>query len=157
VCATVRGGCDVAVSWRQSSRLTFSHARFAFSIAYSNIQVDNPVAVLDQDEAKKFLMGKAEDKYAFFMKATELERVDQTYASTLETVEELTFSNESQRKMLATQHEDMLKLKQKWEEHQELGKLELKLQRMNTEFGWALYNEMDGRYNEALEVSLLLP
>ena len=28
-----------------------------------NIQVENPVAVLDQEEAKKFLTGKAEDKY----------------------------------------------------------------------------------------------
>ena len=32
-----------------------------------NIQVENPVAVLDQEEAKKFLMGKAEDKYNFFI------------------------------------------------------------------------------------------
>ena len=32
-----------------------------------NIQVENPVAVLDQEEAKKFLLGKAEDKHKFFM------------------------------------------------------------------------------------------
>ena len=49
-----------------------------------NIQVENPVAILDQEEAKKFLTGKAEAKYNFFMKATELERLDLTYASTLE-------------------------------------------------------------------------
>jgi hypothetical protein len=30
-----------------------------------NIQVENPVAVLDQEEAKKFLTGKAEYKYNF--------------------------------------------------------------------------------------------
>eukprot|EP00571_Detonula_confervacea_P004793 CAMPEP_0172314882 /NCGR_PEP_ID=MMETSP1058-20130122/23427_1 /TAXON_ID=83371 /ORGANISM="Detonula confervacea, Strain CCMP 353" /LENGTH=501 /DNA_ID=CAMNT_0013028833 /DNA_START=11 /DNA_END=1513 /DNA_ORIENTATION=- len=35
-----------------------------------NIQVENPVAMLDQEEAKKFLTGNAEDKYAFFTKAT---------------------------------------------------------------------------------------
>ena len=46
-----------------------------------NIQVENPVAVLDQEEAKKFLTGKEEDKYAFFVKATELERLDRAYAS----------------------------------------------------------------------------
>ena len=56
---------------------------------FSNIQVENPVAVLDQEEAKKFLTGKAEDKYAFFMKATELERVDRTYAETIDKVESL--------------------------------------------------------------------
>ena len=33
-----------------------------------NIQVENPVAILDQEEAKKFLKGKASEKYNFFLK-----------------------------------------------------------------------------------------
>ncbi len=54
-----------------------------------NIQVENPVAVLDQEEAKKFLMGKPEDKYDFFMKATELERLDRSYAYTKDKIYEM--------------------------------------------------------------------
>jgi len=46
------------------------------------------VAVLDQEEAKKFLTGKAEDKYEFFTKATELERLDRTYASISDNIKE---------------------------------------------------------------------
>lgn len=34
-----------------------------------NIHVENPMAVLDQEEAKKFFMGNAEDNYKFFAKA----------------------------------------------------------------------------------------
>ena len=36
-----------------------------------NIQVENPVAVLDQEEAKKFLTGKAEDKVCLGVDACE--------------------------------------------------------------------------------------
>lgn len=35
-------------------------------------QVDNPVAVMDQENSKKFLQGSETDKYRFFEKATEL-------------------------------------------------------------------------------------
>lgn len=38
-------------------------------------QVDNPVAVLDQENSKKFLQGSEEEKYDFFMKATDLLRI----------------------------------------------------------------------------------
>ena len=40
-----------------------------------NIQVDNPCAVLDQENSKNFLQGSERDKYAFFMKATDLDRI----------------------------------------------------------------------------------
>ncbi|CAM9332422.1 unnamed protein product, partial [Ectocarpus fasciculatus] len=40
-----------------------------------NIQVDNPVAVLDQENSKKFLLGTEKDKYEFFLKATDLGRL----------------------------------------------------------------------------------
>ncbi|CAN0283545.1 unnamed protein product, partial [Ectocarpus sp. 13 AM-2016] len=39
------------------------------------IQVDNPVAVLDQENSKKFLLGTENDKYEFFLKATDLGRI----------------------------------------------------------------------------------
>ena len=39
------------------------------------MQVDNPCAVLDQENSKKFLLGSEGDKYAFFMKATDLDRI----------------------------------------------------------------------------------
>lgn len=38
-------------------------------------QVDNPVAVLDQENSKKFLQGNDHDKYAFFMRAADLDRI----------------------------------------------------------------------------------
>jgi chromosome segregation ATPase len=54
-----------------------------------NIQVGNPVAVLDQEEAKKFLTRKAQDKYQLFAKATKLERMDHSYANVVDNITEL--------------------------------------------------------------------
>ena len=122
---------------------------------FSNIQVENPVAVLDQEEAKKFLTGKAEDKYAFFMKATELERVDRTYAETVDKVASLVAMNNNSRKLLEGVHARVEELRRKWKEHQQIDELETKLQRLNTEFGWAIYNECDEKYNEAVAVSTI--
>lgn len=46
-----------------------------FTRVLVGVQVDNPCAVLDQENSKKFLQGSEKDKYAFFMKATDLDRV----------------------------------------------------------------------------------
>lgn len=114
--------------------------------------MENPVAVLDQEEAKKFLMGKAEDKYSFFMKATELDRVDRTYASTVETIRELQETNIRIKDGLQTSFDHVEELKKKWKEHQELGKLEDKYLKFGTEYAWAVYTDYDGKYDAAVMV-----
>lgn len=38
-------------------------------------QVDNPCAILDQENSKQFLQGSDTDKYNFFMRATDLSRI----------------------------------------------------------------------------------
>lgn len=41
-------------------------------VDHLNIQIENPCAVLDQENAKRFLQGEAKEKYKFFLKATDL-------------------------------------------------------------------------------------
>lgn len=81
-----------------------------------NIQVDNPVAVLDQEESKKFLTGKPEDKYAFFCKATELERISRQYSSTNDSIEDLEIQKEAMIKSLRPQKVIVDKLEAEWNE-----------------------------------------
>jgi hypothetical protein len=40
-----------------------------------NVQVENPVCIMDQENSKEFIKGNERDKYRFFKKATDLERV----------------------------------------------------------------------------------
>lgn len=117
-----------------------------------NIQVENPVAVLDQEEAKKFLMGKAEDKYKFFEKATELERLSRTFASTSDTVAELTDSHNQIQDTLDRDNERVQELKQKWEQHQELEKLKDKVRQMQVKYAWAVYNAHEAEWEDAVKV-----
>lgn len=104
-----------------------------------NIQVENPVAILDQEEAKKFLTGKAEAKYNFFMKATELERLDNTYTSTAEQVEILQGQAERLMKDIEKDKELVKETKRAFQQHQAIGKLVAKKSKYEMLLAWASY------------------
>jgi hypothetical protein len=110
-----------------------------------NVQVENPVAVLDQEEAKKFLMGKAEDKYAFFMKATELERLDRSYAAIKDNISDLEEKNNRIRSSLKTSADNVKKLEREWSEFQELTKLEEQIANNRVLFAWSLVSHTEGK------------
>lgn len=124
------------------------------SILLRNIQVENPVAVLDQEEAKKFLTGKAEDKYNFFMKATDLERVDRTFAATVDHVQDLRDSQEKIKDTLQLNANQVEDLKKKWEAHQALDKLEDKVSELKVKLAWALFTTVDKEYTHSADVSI---
>jgi recombinational DNA repair ATPase RecF len=107
-----------------------------------NIQVENPVAVLDQEEAKKFLTGKPEDKYEFFAKATELERIDRSYANVIDNIEQLQNTKEKVEQSLKGKVENVRLLKKEWEQYQELDKLEEKVLDYRVDYAWAFYSSV---------------
>jgi len=117
-----------------------------------NIQVENPVAVLDQEEAKKFLTGKAEDKYAFFTKATELERLDRCYASIQDNILEQQQVRDRARENIGGVIENARKLKKEWEQFQELDKLEVEAQGLRADYGWACHGEYVEELNTEMKV-----
>jgi chromosome segregation ATPase len=106
-----------------------------------NIQVENPVAILDQEEAKKFLTGKASDKYAFYMKATELERIDRTYQTTLDSMNDMDGQKVRMKKNL--KHDQLLvkECKEEWDKCQELDKLKERQEKMTERFAWSCYQQ----------------
>lgn len=118
-----------------------------------NIQVENPVAVLDQEEAKKFLTGKAEDKYAFFTKATELERLDRCYANIHDNIMEQVDVKQRAREGIQGAIDNTKKLQKEWEQFQEIDKLEVDLQRYYAQGSWAVYQEKQEELNADMRVS----
>ena len=117
-----------------------------------NIQVENPVAVLDQEEAKKFLTGKEEDKYAFFVKATELERLDRAYASVQDNILEQQALQERAREGVGGAIENTRRLKKEWEQFRELDKLEMEAQELRAMYGWGCHREFIEQLNEEMKV-----
>ena len=116
-----------------------------------NIQVENPVAVLDQEEAKKFLCGKPEDKYAFFSKATELERLDRQYASIFDRIEEINENKTRVERTLLPKKEIVEKLKKEWEQFEILEKMQDKVGVYRVKFAWSLYWDCKAYEDEARE------
>lgn len=54
-----------------------------------NIQIDNPISVLNQDVSRTFLVNsKADEKYNLFMKATLLDTIEDNYKEALQICEE---------------------------------------------------------------------
>jgi structural maintenance of chromosomes protein 6 len=118
-----------------------------------NIQVENPVAILDQEESKKFLTGKASDKYNFFMKATELERIDVSYRNALEQLDEMDHQAERLRESVMADKEIMDEAKKEVKKHEEIGNLVAKKARFEAQFGWSLYKFQLDELNERKDVS----
>ena len=114
-----------------------------------NIQVENPVAVLDQEEAKKFLTGKAEDKYNFFTKATDLERLDRSYADIHDNISNLQMKGDSLRDSLTSTYNNLKVLKKEWEAFQELDKLQEKVSEQRIHYAWALYHKENRKVENA--------
>jgi structural maintenance of chromosomes protein 6 len=119
-----------------------------------NIQVENPVAILDQEEAKKFLTGKAADKYKFFMKATELERIDVSYRNAVEQVDEMEQQSLRLKESALADKELMEDAKKEVKKHQEIGKLELKKSKLEAQYAWSIYKEKVEELNETKDVSV---
>lgn len=117
-----------------------------------NIQVENPVAVLDQEEAKKFLTGKPEDKYAFFTKATELERIDRSYANVIDNIMQLQNTKDKVQQSLQGKIDNVRLLKKEWEQYQELDKLEEKVLDYKVDYAWAFYTGVQSEVETEEEV-----
>merc|ERR1712238_54344 len=106
-------------------------------------------AVLDQEEAKKFLCGKPEEKYAFFLKATELERIDRSYAATVDNIQELDETNVRVKHAMAPAMEKVEV------EQMHLKKIELKLNKRQQELVQAdSIANADGTKEKELQESL---
>jgi hypothetical protein len=134
---------------------SLSHSLLPFYLyLLRNIQVENPVAVLDQEEAKKFLTGKAEDKYNFFMKATDLERVDRTFAQTVDHVQDLRDAQEKIKDTLQMNYDQVEVLKKKWDAHQAMDKMEDKVSELKVKLAWALFTTVDKECTHSLDVSI---
>lgn len=118
-----------------------------------NIQVENPVAVLDQEDAKKFLTGKPEDKYNFFAKATDLERMDRTYAKVVDSILELTVNRERVTNSLSGATETVRRLKKEVDQFTEIDGLEGKIMDFTRLQAWAAFGVVQSDLETSEQVS----
>uniref|UniRef100_A0A8B9LVX5 Structural maintenance of chromosomes protein 6 n=1 Tax=Astyanax mexicanus TaxID=7994 RepID=A0A8B9LVX5_ASTMX len=104
-----------------------------------NIQVDNPVSILNQEMSKQFLHSKSEaDKYKFFMKATLLEQMKRDYIHIKQTKAVTRDQVERQEECLKDLRQLFLKKKEKYESLSALEKMKQSLEDLKKKMAWCL-------------------
>ncbi|CAN0091585.1 unnamed protein product [Ectocarpus sp. 12 AP-2014] len=140
-------GADGEIKSKEKSELT----RLLDTL---NIQVDNPCAVLDQENSKKFLQGSESDKYAFFMKATDLERIHADSEETGRSISIMKAGHHDAVSMLPKYQEIVRQLKLELKEYENLRELKEKINRLQEQTVWAHVNvseETVAEYEEAIK------
>lgn len=99
------------------------------------------------------MTGKAEDKYNFFLKATDLERIDVKYSETGEHVQELQESILAMQKKLQPLQSQVDLLQKEWEAFEALEKLESKEAELTLKYAWSFYSQCRESYNGQKNVS----
>nr|KAG5698335.1 hypothetical protein BaRGS_010921 [Batillaria attramentaria] len=109
-----------------------------------NIQVDNPVAILNQDTSRNFLHSKnACDKYKFFLKATQLEQMQRDYELANErktcTIDIITVKEKMMPKLKA----EVCKWEDKFKNLGAISDLREKVKSLKQEMAWAFVYEKE--------------
>lgn len=109
-----------------------------------NIQLDNPVSILNQEMSKQFLHSKNEtDKYKFFMKATLLEQMKRDYIYIKQTKTITRQQVERQEESLKDLKQDFLKKKERYEQLSSFSELRKVLENLKKSMAWCLVREKE--------------
>lgn len=103
-----------------------------------NIQINNPVMILNQETSRNFLQSKsAKDKYLFFMKATQLEKLKQDYCRIEEERSLTAIEVTRKEKLLPGVEKEVKRLERHWRVLQSLEGQRQKIERLKGELLWA--------------------
>ncbi|KAJ7990795.1 hypothetical protein DPEC_G00290620 [Dallia pectoralis] len=109
-----------------------------------NIQVDNPVSILNQEMSKQFLHSKSEaDKYKFFMKATLLEQMKRDYIHIKRTKAITREQVELQEECLKDLKLEFLQKKERYENLSSVGEMKNTLEELKKMMAWCLVKEKE--------------
>uniref|UniRef100_A0A8C9ZKJ7 Structural maintenance of chromosomes protein 6 n=1 Tax=Sander lucioperca TaxID=283035 RepID=A0A8C9ZKJ7_SANLU len=104
-----------------------------------NIQLDNPVSILNQEMSKQFLHSKSEsDKYKFFMKATLLEQMRRDYVHIKLTKTVTRQQVERQEESLKDLKQEFLQKKERYEKLPSFSEIKVVLENLKKAMAWCL-------------------
>ncbi|XP_012169460.2 structural maintenance of chromosomes protein 6 [Bombus terrestris] len=104
-----------------------------------NIQIDNPISILNQDISRTFLVSsKPEEKYDLFMKATLLNVIGNNYREAELTCEQEYEKLKQYNKILADARKEVEELKKSIERAEEIDKFRDEVVELEKELVWAV-------------------
>ncbi|XP_022606022.1 structural maintenance of chromosomes protein 6-like [Seriola dumerili] len=109
-----------------------------------NIQLDNPVSILNQEMSKQFLHSKSEsDKYKFFMKATLLEQMKRDYIHIKHTKTVTRQQVERQEECLKDLKQEFLQRKERYENLSSFSEMKEALENLKKAMAWCLVRDKE--------------
>ncbi|KAG7229117.1 hypothetical protein INR49_013059 [Caranx melampygus] len=109
-----------------------------------NIQLDNPVSILNQEMSKQFLHSKSEsDKYKFFMKATLLEQMKRDYIHIKHTKTVTRQQVERQEECLKDLKQEFLQKKERYENLSSFSEMKESLEILKKAMAWCLVRDKE--------------
>lgn len=103
-----------------------------------NIQVDNPVSVLNQDTSRNFLNSSdPKDKYKFFLKATQLEQMSSDYQLIIEQQDIIKNTLDKKQETLPAMQRQVHQLEEKYKDIAQLKTMKEQVEELKKERVWA--------------------
>ncbi|XP_063170876.1 structural maintenance of chromosomes protein 6 [Candoia aspera] len=114
-----------------------------------NIQVDNPVSVLTQEMSKQFLQSKNEDdKYKFFMKATQLEQMKEDYSYIMDTKQRTHDQVEQGGEFLEELRKQYLEKEERYRSIAALSEMQNELKELQHQIAWTMVRNTEKKIEE---------
>lgn len=121
-----------------------------------NIQVDNPLSILTQETAKKFLVNSSpQDLYEFFMRATQLEQLSFDYAYSLDRMKSIQNSLNATKRSWPALEESIENLRIELKAISEQKEMTQKINELNAEILWANINDQESEVREKEDMIIL--
>ncbi|XP_012539107.1 structural maintenance of chromosomes protein 6 isoform X2 [Monomorium pharaonis] len=121
-------------------------------ITMMNIQIDNPISVLNQDVSRTFLVtSKPDEKYNLFMKATFLDAIENNYKEALNICEEEYSKLKHYSATLSQVKGEIQKLKESIRRLEEMDESREELNNLEKELQWAVAIAEETRLNKLQE------
>ncbi|XP_035666452.1 structural maintenance of chromosomes protein 6-like isoform X3 [Branchiostoma floridae] len=139
---------DGATSYRLKSikgkTISTKREELSHVLDHFNIQVDNPVSILNQDTSRNFLHSRnASDKYKFFLKATQLEQMSSDYSTIQEQREEIQATLRTKEETVPQLEKIVSEKEQRFKDLATLQELEKKVEGLKNMYAWAQVHELE--------------
>jgi chromosome segregation ATPase len=120
---------------------------------YLNIEVDNPMTILTQDTARMFLANSTPaQKYQFFLKGTQLEKLNQDYESLEEKLDSIHHAIRRKQSVMPDIKKQVQELEKQWIEIEKVKELEENVNRLQGEKIWCKVAAIERKRDEERKI-----
>lgn len=141
---SIDGGSSYSVHSESGQHISARRDELTHITDHFNIQVDNPVSILNQDTSRNFLNSKSSgDKFKFFMRATQLEQMSQDYGDVHRHMHCTKQDIDCKKQTLDKMRKEVRIWQSKFKNLAALSDLKIKVTNLKNEMAWALVAERE--------------